>query len=107
MIIYSQFTKLRKRDQRHLLSRNTPLYIQLYLSFYFSTPKGSQLLEHIQGSNSHQFDRNCLVFIQWFNAINAIFKSGANINEYAQLFATLNALRLSCSKVRAGTNQFF
>ena len=104
-IFFSQFTKLRKKDQRQLLARNTPLYIQLYLSFYFSTPKGSELLEVIHATSRNpavQFDHNCRMFQQWFRAMNMIFRSGANVYYYAQLFASLCALRLNCAKVRAG-----
>lgn len=106
-LLHSQFNKLRKKDQRQLLARNTPLYIQLYMAFYFSTPKGSHLLGHIRevsqnpGHITSNFDRDSLIYNQWFNAINMIFKSGANIHYYAQLFESLKALRLSCAKVRA------
>ena len=81
------------------------------MAFYFSTPKGSYLLGHIKevSRNPHgghhsssSFDRNSLIYNQWYNAINMIFNSGANIHHYAQLFESLKALRLNCAKVRAG-----
>jgi hypothetical protein len=74
---FSQFTKLKKKDQRQLLARNTPLYIQLYLSFYLSTPKSSELLQFIQSdskiSDIH-IGQSCKSLKQWFKAISLIFR---------------------------------
>jgi hypothetical protein len=72
------------------------------LSFYFSTQKGMELLELVNASSSPNADDSLKLFNQWFKAINTIFKSGANLHHYAQLFASLSALRLNCPKVRAG-----
>ena len=102
---FSQFTKLKKKDQRQLLARNTPLYIQLYLSFYLSTTKGTELVQYIQGTtkiSDLQIDHNRKTLRQMFRSIRPIFRTGANIDHLAHLFAALSLLRVSCAKVRAG-----
>jgi hypothetical protein len=78
----------------------------MYLSFYLSTQKGFELLESIHAdSTSPGADDNLKAFNQWFKALSMIFKSGANVEHYAKLFASLSALRLNCTRVRAGSRR--
>ena len=96
-MFFSQFFKMKGKNQQLLLSRNAPLFLQLYLAYHFGKVFG---FEHQNKNDFHS--KRYSAKLRWFNSISHLFERSADLQYYSQLLTELHSsLRLSSSKARA------
>lgn len=90
------FTNLETRDQRKLLCRNTPLFIQLYMGYHLlyqsrHLPKDSKMGEKpVKKLWMNSFLQN--LYLERFNSITTLFSPGADLDHYGRLITKLKGL---------------
>lgn len=95
-IINKDFVNLSKDDQRKLLARNTPLYIQYMLARYITGETGFEQLEWMLGvtlpkhlSSDEKVNLRKVSLKKLVKHLN-LFHLGANIDNYAEFAKRLN-----------------
>ena len=84
---------MRGKNQQLLLSRNTPLYIQLYIAYN---------LGKVFGFDHEQHERRFSAKVHWFDAGSKLFRRNADLQYYSQLISELHStLRLTSPRARA------
>ena len=112
LLVCRQFGRLPKSDQLILLARNAPLYIQLCLGTYLSSPSYkhqyclleiyNQLCSDQDSSVPEKNYEGNYVDLKRFNAITRLFRSNADLDHYGQLIDQVKNLNpLTCSRFRA------
>lgn len=81
-----EFCQLSKHDQRLLLARNSPLYIQLYMGCYFGAATGvrqKDLIKQYQIITKHKETTNSnYINLFQFNAMIKLFREDADLDGY-------------------------
>ena len=110
------FRRLAKSDQLLLLARNGPLYIQLCLGTYLSSPSYKHqyclldIYNQIYSDNLTGLDSPGLetkyegnyIDLKRFNAITRLFRTNADLEHFGQLIDQVKTLNpLTCSRFRA------
>jgi hypothetical protein len=95
-LLTSQFRSMTIYNQRRLLERNTPLYIQLLLGIYFAQDQvkiecQSEFASSTNLLPSHRWSTNFLKLIDMESQVQT-FQSFANLDEYGMLINHLGVL---------------
>jgi hypothetical protein len=96
---FSEFLMLSKSDQKQLIDRNTPLYIQLLIASYFGAENGAEQLGFILDfcPNATDVDSTREAFfmsLQNFNTISKLFKFDADLMYFCDLIAKVRSVGL-------------
>ncbi len=104
--LHKEFHMLTPSDQKRLLARNTPLFIQYILSRYFMAPDGYSQLYWLLGLQTPEFPDHAKtslnkVTLNMFNKLVRLFKSEAVIDQYKEFCKRLNVdhIRFPCNAV--------
>ncbi len=116
-LMHREFLELKKSDQRKLLARNTPLYIQYILARYFSAPTGESQLSWILGpqwtiptqpdqEDEEQEEEETmfkLVTLKAFNRKVRLFRPGCMLESYREFCKRLHypQVKYKCNAILA------
>ncbi len=95
----SEFHMLSNVDQKKLIDRNTPLYIQLLIASYFGAHNGVKQLEFIQNfsqssSADHSTREVFFMSLQNFNTISQLFKFDSDLVYFCNLIEKIRSVNL-------------
>ena len=93
--IFRQFVSLDKHDQRVLLARNTPLFVQLFIGSHLLTQSSHSTKTKAEGSFGKKawlsnFFQN--MHLEKFNSMTKLFHPGTDLDHYARLINKLHGL---------------
>jgi len=86
-------------NQKKLIDRNTPLFIQLFIASYFGAENGVKQLELIQNfcqsSSANHSDREAFFMsLQNFNTISQLFKFDSDLAYFCNLIEKIRSVNL-------------
>ncbi len=99
LFCFSEFVMLSKVDQKKLIDRNTPLFIQLLIASYFGAENGTEQLELIldfchSSVEINPFGDPFFMSLQNFNTISKLFKFDSDLVYFLNLISKVRSVRL-------------